>query len=203
MPLRSNFSSSFLLLLIAKSLCLPAPIRTSLLTIEKTTSWEYRHGSSLAICSLLKDSPALLISNAELRPLVLENLKTSAMDEKVPVSQTATVAIRHFLNFDAEVAAEAGPILIPVVVKVVNEKPLDAKKAAVVTLKVVAKHSPAVISRTLLPLLHFPQLIFSLNSILFHFLFFFSSGDFPTPEVDYPSPHARRQGKERARQACL
>ena len=100
----------------------------------------------------------MLISNAELRPLVLENLKTSALDEKVPVSQTATVAIRHFLNFDAEVAAEAGPILIPVVVKVVNEKPFDAKKAAVVTLKVVAKHSPAVTSRSLL--LFFSFLLF-------------------------------------------
>jgi hypothetical protein len=118
--------------------------RGPLLTLDKSTPWEYRHGVSLALCSLLKEDPTPLLKNPELKSLLLEYLRTSAMDEKVQVSQTATVAIRHFLNFDTDVAAEAGPILVPILVKVVNEKPFDAKKAAVITLKVVAKHSPVV-----------------------------------------------------------
>jgi len=119
-------------------------VKSSLLLSDKTLTWEQRHGAALATCTLIKDSPATITQNPEVAPLLLEYLKVSVMDDKVQVSQASVITIRHYLNSDPKIAAEAGPALVPLIVKVINEKPFDAKKAAVVSLKEIAKHSPSV-----------------------------------------------------------
>jgi len=72
-------------------------------------------------------------------------LKNQAVDDKPSVSQAATGALKPLLLFDRSLSKEIGPEFVPLLVKVVREKPTDSKRIAVGVIKAVAKNSYEVI----------------------------------------------------------
>eukprot|EP00897_Mesotaenium_endlicherianum_P004938 jgi/Mesen1/4472/ME000228S03455 len=111
-------------------------------------AWAARHGSALALSSLLRHASVRVSSTPGLLALVQTTLKARAKDDKVPVRDCAAKGIGRLLRSQVEqrgAQAQSLAELLPVLAQLLADDASDARRRALSALKALAKVKPDVL----------------------------------------------------------
>ncbi|XP_057962817.1 protein ILITYHIA [Malania oleifera] len=115
--------------------------------LTSSSSWSARHGSVLAVSSMLRHS-ATKMCLSETFPSVLNCLKVTLNDEKSPVRETSTKGLGrlllHQIHSEPLNPGSLLEILLPIV-SALQDDSSEVRRRALTVLKTAAKENPSVI----------------------------------------------------------
>ncbi|XP_011002020.1 PREDICTED: translational activator GCN1 [Populus euphratica] len=116
--------------------------------LASSPSWVSRHGSVLAISSLLRHNPSSVVTS-QMFPSIMQCLKDALKDEKFPLRETSTKALgrlilHQILSDPSEATAHVDIILT--IVSALHDDSSEVRRRGLSALKAVAKASPPSIT---------------------------------------------------------
>ncbi|CAN1233879.1 Protein ILITYHIA [Linum perenne] len=124
-----------------------ADLFQQLADLLSSSNWASRHGSILAIASILRYNPSPVVTSPEF-PSILDSLQSMLKDEKFPLRKTATKAVGrlllHQIRSDPS-KSSAYDDLLSSLVDSLNDDSSEVRRKALSSIKAVAKASPSFV----------------------------------------------------------